>query len=59
MAGLVELRASGNQLTELPATIAQLSRLRELHLRDNRLRVVPVASAVFATCGNSICAAIR
>jgi hypothetical protein len=37
VAGLVELKASHNYLNSLPDSVGQLSRRRELHLRDNRL----------------------
>jgi hypothetical protein len=34
---LIELRATHNQHSALPPSIAALSQLRELHLRDNRI----------------------
>ena len=41
MRSLIELRVTDNRLSELPPSIARLSRLRELHVRNNRLTTVP------------------
>jgi Leucine-rich repeat (LRR) protein len=43
MAGLIELRADGNQLTSLPEWIGELRALRELHRRNNRLTTLPAS----------------
>jgi len=37
LCALIELRITDNQITAFPACIEQLSCLRELHLRNNRL----------------------
>jgi Leucine-rich repeat (LRR) protein len=45
MRELIELRAQHNQLSSLPDTIGQLSRLRELSLRGNTLERLPESVA--------------
>jgi Leucine-rich repeat (LRR) protein len=45
MSGLVELRMTDNVISELPQEIGQLTNLRELHLRNNKLTTLRSRSA--------------
>lgn len=38
---LLQLSLRDNQLVDLPREIAELTRLRELHIQNNRLTVIP------------------
>jgi len=52
MTGLVELRLSNNRIIELPPTIGNRAKLRELYLQNNALSALPRRSTA---CDDSKC----